>query len=122
MSYLFVYGTLLQKGNKFAVFLNENSRFYGKGRVSGKLYDIGDYPGLILQPGSQQFVYGNIYEMAQPETTLRMLDDYESFGEDHPQPNEFIRVLTAIESKSEVLDCWVYLYNLAVDGLQNIVS
>jgi gamma-glutamylcyclotransferase (GGCT)/AIG2-like uncharacterized protein YtfP len=122
VNYLFVYGTLLQKGNKFAAFLNENSRFYGKGKVSGKLYDVGEYPGLVLQLATNHFVYGRIYSMTDPEAILKVLDDYEGFGEDQVQPNEFIRVLTAIESENDVLKCWVYLYNLPVNGLRHIIS
>lgn len=121
-SYLFVYGTLLQKGNKFAAFLNGNSRFYGKGKVSGKLYDIGDYPGLVLQHGGGQFAYGNIYALIYPKATLKILDDYEGLGDYHMQPNEFIRELTPVESDGDLLECWVYLYNLPVDGFQYIVS
>ncbi len=119
--YLFVYGTLLQKGNKFAGNLHENSSFYGKGKVSGRLYDIGKYPGLVLQPGDQ-FVYGNVYLMTDPKTTLKLLDDYEGFGEDCTQPNEFLRALTAIDCNDDLLACWVYLYNLSVDKFELITS
>jgi gamma-glutamylcyclotransferase (GGCT)/AIG2-like uncharacterized protein YtfP len=121
-SYLFVYGTLLTKGNEFSAYLNENCNFYSNGKVIGKLYDAGEYPGAILDPGGDHFVYGNIYFMPHPTAILKKLDYYEGFGEDEAQPNEFVRRLTTIESLGKLLECWMYEYNLPVDGLTHIVS
>ena len=120
--YLFVYGTLLENDNEFAAYLVENSGFYGRGKVGGKLYDMGKYPGIILNPNDNHFVYGNIYFMADPEGLLKMLDYYEGFGENEAHPNEFVRKLTTIESSGKLLEGWVYEYNLPVDELTLIIS
>jgi len=121
-SYLFVYGTLLSEGNEFAAFLMENSTLHGPGKFKGGLYDIGEYPGAIFQPSSEYDVHGQVFLMNQPEMILRRLDDYEGFGEDQPEPNEFIRTLIEIETKDKPVNCWAYLYQLPTDGLWHIRS
>ncbi len=121
-SYLFVYGTLLSEGNEFASFLMENSIFYSNAKFRGKLYDIGEYPGAISDPGCGYFVHGQVFFMNDPETILRRLDDYEGFGDDQPQSNEFIRELIEVETDDQLLKCWGYLYKFPVDGLWHIKS
>jgi len=120
--YLFVYGTLFVKDNEFAAHLLANSRFYAQGKLRGKLYDVGEYPGLTLVPNDDYFVYGNIYFMPDPEATLKILDHYEGFGDNEAQPNEFVRQLATIESLGKLLTCWVYEYNLPVDDYPAILS
>jgi gamma-glutamylcyclotransferase (GGCT)/AIG2-like uncharacterized protein YtfP len=121
-SYLFVYGTLLSEGNEFAAFLMENSTLYGDGKFKGELYDIGEYPGAIVQPLCDHYVHGQVFLMNQPDMILRRLDDYEGFGDGQPEPNEFIRTLTEVETDINPLNCWVYLYQLPTDGLWHIRS
>jgi gamma-glutamylcyclotransferase (GGCT)/AIG2-like uncharacterized protein YtfP len=53
---------------------------------------------------------------------LPILDDYEGFGDDQEQPNLFLRKSLTVISKSEPIKCWVYVYNLAVNGLEEITS
>jgi gamma-glutamylcyclotransferase (GGCT)/AIG2-like uncharacterized protein YtfP len=117
---LFIYGTLLNEDNEYALYLKNNSRFYSTGKLKAKLYDIGEYPGAVLADGDH--IYGSILEINDPEKVLPIIDDYEGFGTDQPQPNEFIRVLTKIETGSGFVNCWVYLYNLPVTGLPQIHS
>ncbi|MBS1503578.1 MAG: gamma-glutamylcyclotransferase [Bacteroidetes bacterium] len=119
---LFVYGTLLDRSNKYGVYLKDNSTHYSNGKVQGRLYDIGDYPGAVLTSGEEEYVYGTILKLTDPEETLIVLDEYEGFGEDLLQPNEFIRVLTSAETALGIMDCWIYLYNLPIDGIKRIVS
>ena len=121
-SYLFVYGTLLAEKNEFAAHVQKNCNFYQHAKFSGRLYDIGEYPGAIFDTEDNGFVYGSIYVMNTPVQTLKILDDYEGFGEDQLQPNEFIRKLLAVKTKDEPVNCWVYLYNLPVDSYRQIIS
>ena len=119
---IFVYGTLLDDKNEFAVYLNRHCSFYADGKFKGLLYDIGEYPGAILKADGNNFVFGSVFKMNDSETVLKILDDYEGFGKDQPRPNEFIRELVAIKTDEKEMDCWVYLYNLPVEGLQPITS
>lgn len=121
-SYLFVYGSLLNDDNEFAVYLKQNCTFYAKGKFEGRLYDIGLYPGAIINAGSDEQVYGSIFLVNDPHVAFKVLDDYEGFGPDQSYPNLFIRQLVTTEFAEGKLDCWVYLYNLPVTGLTQIIS
>ena len=52
-AFLFVYGSLLDEDNEIAIYLKNNSTFYSAGKVKGKLYDIGEYPGGYIIRGRQ---------------------------------------------------------------------
>jgi len=121
-SYLFIYGSLLNDDNEFAVYLKQNCTFYSKGKFEGKLYDVGLYPGAILSAGCGQYVYGSIFIVNDPVVAFKVLDDYEGFGADQPYPNEFTRDFVEIEVNAVKLNCWVYLYKLPVDKLPQIIS
>ena len=117
-NYLFVYGTLLDDDNEFALYLKNNCSYYAEGRFKGRLYDIGEYPGAVADD-SGGYVYGSIYVLDNDEVLVR-LDDYEGFGEEQEQPNLFVREIIAVETDKGLIDCEVYLYNLSVDGLRVI--
>jgi gamma-glutamylcyclotransferase (GGCT)/AIG2-like uncharacterized protein YtfP len=121
-NYLFVYGTLLDEKNKFGDYLKNNSAYYQEGKFKGKLYNIGEYPGAIHQPESETYIYGSIFMMYNAAEVLKTLDDYEGFGNDYSQPNEFIRELITVETGNVPLRCWVYLYNWPVDSPKLIIS
>lgn len=116
---LFIYGTLLNHNNDFAVYLKDHSHFFANGKVRGKLYDIGEYPGAVLDD-SDEYIYGVILQIDDPEVVFLEIDDYEGYGDEQPEPNEFIRILTEVETATEIVACYVYVYNLPVDGLQKI--
>jgi gamma-glutamylcyclotransferase (GGCT)/AIG2-like uncharacterized protein YtfP len=114
---LFVYGTLLDEGNEYAIYLKNNSRSYAEAKLRGKLYDIGEYPGAVLSKGCDEYVYGVILQLDDPESALKIIDEYEGFGKGQPFPNEFVRVSVKVETGVGEVICWVYLYNLPVTGL-----
>jgi gamma-glutamylcyclotransferase (GGCT)/AIG2-like uncharacterized protein YtfP len=117
---LFVYGTLLDEDNKYGIYLRSNSRFFAAGTIRGKLYDIGEYPGAVLVKEGDNYIHGTIMLVDRPREVLRVIDDYEGFGDDQPQPNEFVRVLTDAETQKGQVSCWVYLYDLPVKALRPI--
>ncbi|MGZ3777464.1 MAG: gamma-glutamylcyclotransferase family protein [Mucilaginibacter sp.] len=114
---LFVYGTLLDEYNKYGIYLRDNSRFFATAKIHGKLYDIGEYPGAVLLTEGTDYIYGTILELDNPHEVLALVDMYEGFGDDQPQPNEFVRLLAQVETEAGTFDCWIYLYNLPVNGL-----
>ena len=118
---LFIYGTLLGEKNEYAIYLKNNSEIYSDGKLRGRLYDIGEYPGAILSK-DHEYVYGVILKIKEPAKVLTLIDQYEGFGENELQPNEFVRVLTRAETKTGFVDCWIYLYNLSTKGLPVINS
>ncbi|MGI8735298.1 MAG: gamma-glutamylcyclotransferase family protein [Pyrinomonadaceae bacterium] len=72
---VFVYGTLRRGGARSMSIRFPNSKFIADAKVSGSLYDLGAYPGLLLNE-SNTFVVGEVYEV--DDETLTELDDFEA--------------------------------------------
>lgn len=117
---LFVYGTLLQPGNPFADYLSQHCNYLTQGKIKGLLYDIGEYPGFILN-NHAAYVIGSIYQIDN-EAILKELDAYEGVGPDEEQPNLYLRLSLPVETETCVVQAWVYVYNLPVNGLPQIKS
>jgi gamma-glutamylcyclotransferase (GGCT)/AIG2-like uncharacterized protein YtfP len=120
--YLFVYGSLLDSDNQFGAYLKNNSSFFTKGSFSGLLYDLGEYPGAVYKAEITDRVYGDIVLLNDNPSVLQTIDEYEGYGEEEEQPNLFVRFLVPVDTTSGIVDCWVYLYNLPVDGFKQIRS
>ena len=72
---VFVYGTL-RSGGAGAMFIRfPNSKFIADAKVSGSLYDLGAYPGLLLNE-SNSLVIGEVYEV--DDELLNKLDEFEA--------------------------------------------
>ena len=111
--YLFAYGTLLP-GRAPAEIAEgvELLRPAGEGFVRGVLYDLGDYPGAVLDPSSQQKISGVIFELPEDADLLRRLDAYEGFNAAAPEKSLFVRTLHPVTiATGQGLDCWIYVYN-----------
>ena len=114
--FLLVYGTLRPPfDNQFALYLRNRSRCLGEGTFTGHVFDIGSYPGAIYNEVADTLVCGTVYDIGnQKETTLTYLDYFEGVGGDFENPTEFIRAIVPVYVDNQTVDCWVYLYNLAV--------
>ena len=113
-SLLFVYGTLRPfTGSSMAVWLLANAVHLGRGRVLGRLYDLGAYPGMIAARRDGEWVVGDLYRLRRPGPTLRVLDRYEwgSSGRGRPR---FARERRLVELARGSTPAWVYLYRLPV--------
>jgi gamma-glutamylcyclotransferase (GGCT)/AIG2-like uncharacterized protein YtfP len=75
--YLFVYGTLLPELAPQAV-LNEVRQFLwlGQGAACGRLYDLGDYPGAILDAAAETRIVGQVCQLPDNPAVLEALDAY----------------------------------------------
>ena len=73
--FLFVYGTLRQSGSNSLLKMFPNSRFVGNAAVCGRLYDLGDYPAILLDSSAAP-VAGEVYEI--DNDTLTALDEFEA--------------------------------------------
>jgi gamma-glutamylcyclotransferase (GGCT)/AIG2-like uncharacterized protein YtfP len=72
---VFAYGTL-RRGDPGAMSMRfPNSKFIAEATVSGNLYDLGAYPGLLVD-GSSGIVVGEVYEV--DDETLTKLDEFEA--------------------------------------------
>lgn len=96
---LFVYGTVRRGGVRAMNDLFPGAKFVGGGEVSGRLYDLGEYPGLQLG-GSGSRVVGEVYEI--DDEALGKLDDIEA-SSDYRRG----RVEVSLFGGDRVT-CWVY--------------
>lgn len=120
---LFVYGTLMQDTDSaMARFLQTRARSLGMALLSGRLYDLGSYPGAVYDPQADTRITGQVYSLRDPEAILPVLDDYEGVSESSAAPKEYIRALVPVNLDDSTLSCWTYLYNLDPSPLNLIPS
>lgn len=119
---LFVYGTLLLADNEFANYLTRNATFCCKGTIQGKLYDVGNYPALVVNDAGNYDISGTVYRLHSVDEVLKYLDPYEGFGEGEELPYLFIREGLPIQTDQGIMTCWVYLYNRSITGLTEIAT
>ena len=112
---LFVYGTLLP-GMEPPAMSNLVRQFtlLGPATIRGRLYDIGPYPGVLLDDDG--IVRGQLVQVPSLDLWQR-LDRYEAC----PLPNSadglFRRVTTkATRDGASPIECWVYVYNRDLTG------
>lgn len=87
-------------------FLESNSQFAGEAWIPGKLYDLGQYPGLCYVPEGTEVVWGEIFVMNNSNSVLGILDGYEGiFGK---ESDEYRRRLLPVFKGEDVFNCWVY--------------
>lgn len=122
MRHLFAYGTLLDGVRPAAIArAAERLAALGPATVRGRLYDLGEYPGLVLDAAASE-VHGTI--LAVPDDgVLAALDAYEGFEPDRPDRSLFVRRgVTATLLEGRALDCLVYVYNRDPAGAPVIAS
>jgi gamma-glutamylcyclotransferase (GGCT)/AIG2-like uncharacterized protein YtfP len=123
-AYLFVYGTLLPEyaPEEFASVMG-SLRTAGKGAVRGTLYNLGRYPGAVLDAASSRRIYGTVFALPDGEGLLQRLDEYEEFDPDKPATSHFIRRQGRVElTDGRTLECWIYEYNRSLEGARIVES
>jgi len=95
---VFVYGTLRRGGAGAMSIRFPNSKFIADAKVSGSLYDLGAYPGVLLNE-SNSLVIGEVYEV--DDEILNKLDDYEA-------SSHYWRKQVEISLGTNRRMCWIY--------------
>lgn len=110
--YLFLYGTLKPDAADSEIAdVVRQLRKVGRGYVSGRLYDLGDYPGAIVDASSNSQVRGLLVELPD-ETMLEALDRYEEFDPSNPRQSLFVRTKTKVQlADGRNVQGWIYVYN-----------
>jgi len=111
--YLFAYGTMQGAHAPREILpLLEKLHYVAEASVRGVLYDMGDYPGAVLDSSSEHRVFGMVFKILDGASTLPELDRYEEFDPQAPSDSLFVRVLQPVELESgQVLPCWIYHLN-----------
>jgi len=114
-NHLFIYGTLLKDvKNPFSAYLAERSTIIGAGHFPGLLFQITWYPGAVFIPEIDYRVYGTIVRLDDPKVILSKLDEYEGIQKGFESSAEYIRRLIPIQTGTERIPCWVYLYQAGI--------
>ena len=95
---VFVYGTLRRGSARSMSMRFPNSTFIADAKVSGSLYDLGAYPGFLLDE-SNSWVIGEVYEV--DDETLSKLDDIEALS-------HYWRKQVKISLGTHPRKCWIY--------------
>ncbi|MDH5409639.1 MAG: gamma-glutamylcyclotransferase [Gammaproteobacteria bacterium] len=121
-STLFVYGTLLSGiGHPMNELMQQFASLKGEGYISGRLYDLNEYPGLVLSNNENKKVWGELYEIQNETELFKYLDDYEGCAPHSPDPHEYHRNIVTVHDTSHAgLLAWTYLYTQAVTRLNPI--
>ena len=123
LQYLFVYGTLLSSADSVwhDRLIAPHFKLAGRARVRGRLYSLGEYPGLIEVSTHEDQVPGELYSFDAENHALEDLDDYEGCSSDTPLPHEYVRKLTEVRlDDGSRLTAWCYFYVGDTRGLKVI--
>jgi len=116
---LMLYGSLMSHTDELAdLGLQNRLRYEGPCAISGRLYDLGEYPGLVTADAGNSRVRGELYQVLDPEA-LETLDRFERFdASDRAGSLYQRRYLQLLEPSrhSRRIDAWVYVYNQKTDG------
>ena len=116
--YLFAYGTLAgtHVPQEIATAV-KRLKYVGDGFIFGRLYDLGEYPGAVLETERQNKIFGKIFEVPRDPSLLKRLDGYEGFNPNRPARSLFIRRRTTISRPNQPpLTGWVYEYNGSINS------
>jgi gamma-glutamylcyclotransferase (GGCT)/AIG2-like uncharacterized protein YtfP len=122
--YIFVYGTLRRDANnEMSHLLAKHGEFVDDATYQGRLYKIDYYPGAVPSDNPNDVVQGEVYLLHQVDIVLPLLDQYEEFGSEFPEPNEFSRQKQAVALKNGgSVTAWIYVYNHPTSSLELIKS
>jgi gamma-glutamylcyclotransferase (GGCT)/AIG2-like uncharacterized protein YtfP len=109
---VFVYGTLRRGGAGAMSIRFPDSKFIADATVSGSLYDLGAYPGLLLNE-SNSTVIGEVYEV--DDELLNKLDEFEA-------SSHYCRKQVEISRGAHRKVCWTYEPNPEFYSLHTLIT
>jgi gamma-glutamylcyclotransferase (GGCT)/AIG2-like uncharacterized protein YtfP len=111
--YLFIYGTLIpSEADKEIAHIVKRLRRLGTASVRGKLYNLGEYPGAVIDRSSNTSIRGELVELPADKSILDALDKYEEFDPARPDKSLFVRRKAKIKlPNGRNVEGWMYVYN-----------
>lgn len=110
---LFLYGTLLPgEAPKEIAGIVSRFRRLGSAQVRGRLYDLGEFPGAVLDPSARTMIHGELVVLPSGDQILDALDRYEEFDPSDPKKSLFVRKKAKIQmANGSSREGWIYVYN-----------
>jgi gamma-glutamylcyclotransferase (GGCT)/AIG2-like uncharacterized protein YtfP len=120
--FVFFYGTLMAGfDRRRRAGIDDKLTYRGRGSITGSLFDLGIYPAAI--PAPEGVVWGEVYEMVEPEAVLHALDDIEGYRPDDPDKSLYSRDRAGVRMPDGGLEqAWVYFYNAPLGRAPRIPS
>ena len=85
------------------------------------MFDLGIYPAAV--PAPEGVVWGEVYEMADPDAVLAALDDIEGYRQDDPDKSLYARSTADVTMPDGAAEqAWVYFYNAPLGQAPRIAS
>lgn len=109
---VFVYGTLRRGTARSMPVRFPGAKFIAEAQVSGSLYDLGDYPGLLLDEANS-LVRGEVYEV--DDEILHELDEFEA-------SSNYLRKQVEISLGAHSRSCWIYEPDPEVYSLHILIT
>jgi gamma-glutamylcyclotransferase (GGCT)/AIG2-like uncharacterized protein YtfP len=119
---VFFYGTLMAGfDRRRRAGIDQKLTYVGRGSIRAALFDLGIYPAAV--PAPEGVVWGEVYEMSDPEAVLAALDDIEGYRPEHPDRSLYRRAQTDVllPDGSRAL-AWAYFYNAPLAQAPRIAS
>ncbi len=123
--YLFVYGSL-RSGFQSAAYeyISRYFNFFGKAKVKGKLFDLGDFPAAM--PTQEEFfISGELYIIKNEKEfswAIGQLDDYEGVVVEKTEQPLYRREIADTFINDAIVPAWVYWYNGDISGRPQVMS
>jgi len=119
---VFFYGTLMTPFNRTGrLGVDDHLAFRGRGTIAAALFDLGIYPAAV--PSSDSRVSGEVYEMTEPVTVLRALDETEGYRPGEPEASLYTRKPAPVTlADGTTVRAWVYFYNAPLGRAERIQS
>ena len=121
-NFVFFYGTLMAGfDRRRRAGIDSKLSYRGRGSIRAALFDLGIYPAAV--PAPEGVVWGEAYEMADPDAVLVALDDIEGYRPDDPDKSLYSRAVADVAlPDGSVEQAWVYFYNAPLGRAPRIAS
>lgn len=121
-NFVFFYGTLMAGfDRRRRAGIDSKLSYRGRGSIRAALFDLGIYPAAV--PAPEGVVWGEVYEMTDPDAVLVALDDIEGYRSDDPDKSLYSRAVADVAlPDGSVERAWVYFYNAPLGRAPRIAS
>lgn len=119
---VFFYGTLMTGfDRRRRIGIDRDLEFVGRGSIEGALFDLGLYPAAVPSPEGR--VWGEVFQMRDPERVLAGLDDIEGASPGQDEASLYFRTVVPVTMDDGTeTTAWVYFYNAPLGRAERIVS
>lgn len=119
---VFFYGTLMAGfDRRRQAGIDEKLVYMGRASIKAALFDLGLYPAAV--PAPDRSVWGEVYEVTDPDAVLPALDAIEGYTPEQPDSSLYRRArVPVVLPDGRGSEAWVYFYNAPLGRARRIPS